>query len=266
MDPSYIYPLQNLLGLTVDALIGRRRSFRMDARACIERLKPALRVLGRENIPPVGPCLLTHNHYYRPGFHVWWVAFAVATVVPEDVHFTIANEFTYPGKWYEPLGRDGSRWLLERIARTYGLSTMPPMPPRPKDTEHRAASVRALLAYARSHPQGIMALAPEGGDQPGGILAWPPAGIGRFIGLLTSGGMPVVPVGAYEEAGCFCLSFGEPYQLSVPRGLSADEKDRHAAEIVMRAMARQLPSRLRGAFGEAHSDVETNRLAGARTE
>ncbi len=199
-------------GLAASVFFGLRRSFRLDGQACVNRLDPPLFVLGKENIPPAGPCLILFNHYYRPGYNAWWTALAIAATVPQDIHFAMTGELTFPGKWYAPLGMAGSRWLLKRISRIYGFTTMPPMPPRPKDVEARALSVRAFLAYAHSHPRAILALAPEGGDQPGGLLAWPPAGAGRFIALLTASGMPIVPVGVYEENGRLCLSFGKSYQ------------------------------------------------------
>jgi len=127
-------------------------------------------VLGAEAIPQKGPCLVTFNHYYRPGFNAWWMALALAATIPVEVHFVMTGELTFPGKWYAPLGMTGSRWLLRRFSHIYGFTTMPPMPPRPKDLEARTRSVRRMLAFARSHPQAILGVAPEGGDQPGECL------------------------------------------------------------------------------------------------
>lgn len=227
----------------------RHRSFRVDGMECMALLQPPLKILGKENIPHTGPALVTFNHYSRPGFQAWWIALAVASVIPEEMHFVMTGELTYPGKWYAPLGQAGSRWLLRQLARVYGLTTMPPMPPRPRDVEARARSVREFLAYAREHPQAILGIAPEGGDNvPTGALTWPASGAGRFISLLAAKGFPIVPVGVYEQAGEFCLSFGAAYRLQIPRGLGADEKDHAAAEIVMSAIAAQLPSGLLGPF------------------
>jgi hypothetical protein len=246
--PHYTYPPGSILKVAADVFFGGRRSFRADGQACVERLEPSLRVLETENVPHSGPCLITFNHYYRPGFDAWWVALAIAAVVPVDTHFVMTGELTFPGKWYAPLGMAGSRWLLKRLARIYGFTTMPPMPPRPRDVEARARAVRAVLSYAKEHPQAILGLAPEGGDQPSGVLTWPPSGAGRFISLLACSGSRIVPVGAYEEDGAFCLHFGEAYELSIPDDLSVDEKDHAVAEIVMRAIAHQLPLRLCGEF------------------
>lgn len=250
MYPRYSYPPRAVLGLAANVFFGGQCSFRADGLACTGRINPSLCVLGYENVPHSGPCLITFNHYYRPGFGAWWVALAIAATVPVDIHFVMTGELTFPGRWYAPLGIVGSRWLLKRLAHIYGFTTMPPMPPRPRDMEARARSVRATLLYVRGHPQAILGLAPEGGDQPGGLLNWPPAGAGRFILLLAAAGFRIVPVGAYEEEGAFCLHFGETYKLRIPDGLSVDEKDHAAAEIVMRTIARQLPVRLRGEFDE----------------
>lgn len=249
MYPIYSYPLRLIPGFSASLLCGNRRSFHADARACIERLNSPLRIFGEENIPHSGPSLITFNHYYRPGFHAWWLALGIAAAVPQEIHFGMTGELTYPGKWYAPLGRAGSRWLLRRLANIYGFTTMPPMPPRPADVAARAHSVRTMLEYARAHPQAILALAPEGSDNvPSGALAWPPPGAGRFLALLAGSGFPVTPVGAYEEAGKFCLRFGVAYRLEVPTHLPPHERDRRAAEIVMRAIACQLPEHLRGEF------------------
>ena len=248
MFPKYSYPFGRILSLAANVFFGGQRFFRQDARACLERLTPPLRLLGKENIPQTGPCLITFNHYYRPGFHAWWMALAIAASVPADIHFGMTAELTFPGRWYAPLGMAGSRWLLKRLSKMYGFTAMPPMPPRPGDVKARARAVRKMLAYARKLPRAILALAPEGGDQPEGILSWPPSGAGRFIAHLARSGYVILPVGAYEEAGYFCLHFGEPYPLQLPAGLAAAERDRTVAGILMRAIARQLPPRLRGEF------------------
>jgi hypothetical protein len=250
--PRYIYPGGLAAGFVFDLLFLRPRSFCKDAQASLKQLKPPLKILGTENIPQTGPALITFNHYYRPGFQAWWMALGIASLVPVEMHWVMTGELTFPGKWYAPLGEAGSRWLLRRLAKIYGFTTMPPMPPRLKDVEARAKSVREFLAYAREHPQAILALAPEGGDNvPSGALTWPASGAGRFVSLLAGQGFPIVPVGACEEAGEFCLSFGAAYRLEVPPHLAPDAKDHHAARIVMSAIAAQLPVRLRGGFTAA---------------
>jgi hypothetical protein len=249
MFPDYSYPTRLIPSLVVNMLFGGQRSFRCDGLACIQRLSPPLRVFGKENIPQSGPCLITFNHYHRPGFDAWWLALTLAAVLTVEPHFIMTGELTYPGKWYAPLGRIGSRLLLHRLSKIYGFTSMPPMPPRPKDTAARARSVRQTLAFTRQHPQAILGLAPEGRDHPNGTLDWPAPGAGRFLLLLAEQAFPVLPVGMYEENGEFCLRFGQTYQLQAPRLLNSDEKDHCAAHAVMTAIATQLPPRLRGEFG-----------------
>ena len=125
---------------------------------------------------------------------------------------------------------------------------MPPMPPRPHEVQARARAVRLVLQHARRTPRLVLALAPEGGDHPGGTLTLPPPGAGRFLLLLARGGFPILPIGCWEQDGALCLRFGPSFRLQVPPALDAGERDRLAAETVMQAIANQLPPSLRGDF------------------
>ena len=242
--PDYSYPPGLFAALARDVLLLRRRSFRKDAKACIEKLDPPLQVLGKANVPQHGPCVVTMNHYHRAGFGAQWIALAIAASVPADMHWLMTAEFTYPGKWYEPFRPIGSRLLLKRIAGVYGFTTMPPMPPRPRDIEARAASVRAVLEYVRHAKDPVLGLAPEGHDPPHGVLTRPASGLGRFGLLLSRTGLKFIPVGAYEADGFFHLHFGKLYELNIGRELSADEKDEQAAQIIMKKIAQLLPLQL----------------------
>ena len=249
MFPHYSFPPRTVTGLALDLILARRRSFRADARACIRRLKSSLHGFGEENIPQEGPCVVTFNHYHRPRFNAIWMAAAIAATIPIEMHFVMTGELTYPGKWYAPLGKPFSKFVLQRAARIYGFTTMPPMPPRKKDVEARAESVRKVLEAARREKNIILGLAPEGGDNPTGQITMPASGAGRFALALSAAGLRFVPVGIYEANGALCLRFGAGYELSVPpRGLSAEEKDKVAARIVMSRIAALLPESLRGEF------------------
>ena len=248
MGIRYQLPFSTVLSLAFDALTGGKRSFREDALVCIGKLNPPLRVLGEENIPQSGPCVVTVNHYHRPGFGAEWLALGISTCVPREMHWVMTAEWTAPGKWYEPIKGAYSRLLLKFLSRVYGYTTMPPMPPRPQDVEARARSVRRVLEYVKKHPDFILGLAPEGADQVGGKLSKPAPGMGRFGLLLAGSEAEFVPVGAYETDGEFCLHFGPAYRLSIPSGLSNDGKDRMAAEIIMKKIAVLLPEVLRGEF------------------
>ncbi len=248
MAPHYSYPPLTVLGLVRDGLLLRHRRFKSDALACIARLKPPLRVLGGKHIPNGGCYVATLNHYYRAGFRQQWSSLAISATLPRDAHWIMTGELTFPGSWLAPLGKLLSRFVLRRVARVYGFISMPPMPPRPHDVERRAAAVRDALHFARNTPNAVIALAPEGGDQPGGALTMPPPGSGRFCLLLAAAGLHFLPIGVYESEGALTINFGEMYELSVPRVGSADERDRIAAYTVMSHIAPLLPIGLRGGF------------------
>ena len=246
--PGHSYPLSLFAALVRDIFLLRRRDFHQDAKACIEKIKPPLRVRGVENIPGHGPCVITVNHYHREGFGAQWLALAIAALVPVNMHWIITNELMFEGKWYQAIGSKVSRILLKRIARVYGFTTMPPMPPRSQDVEARAASVRAVLEYVKRAHNPILGIAPEGYDPPDGILTRPASGVGRFGLLLSKAGLQFVPVGTYESDGVLHVHFGEPYELTVPRDLSTDQKDTQATQAIMQHIAQLMPVHLRGEF------------------
>ena len=246
--PDYSYPPGLFARVARDVVLLRRRDFHQDAQACLETLRPPVRVWGRENIPQQGPCVVALNHYHRPGFGAEWLALAVAAALPVPMRWIMTAEWTHPTRGYRFLGSAGSRILLKRIAHIYGFTTMPPMPPRPKDVQARAASVRAVLEYVRQTKHAILGLAPEGYDPPGGMLTRPAPGLGRFGLLLSKAGLTFVPAGVYENEGVLHLRFGDHYELGVGTDLSADEKDQCAMDIIMTNIARLLPRHLRGEF------------------
>lgn len=225
------------------------RSFRADALRCLAHGQPALQVTGGENIPSSGPALVTFNHYSRPGFQAYWISLAICAVVPVEMHWTMTAAWTYNGGLKSYVLAEISRRLFPRLARTYGFTSMPPMPPRPFEAERRARAVRQVLAVAKRKPPPLLALAPEGRDSPGGRLGRPPSGAGRFMILLAQLGYPIYPVGVYEAGACLCLSFGSRYALELPPGLNREESDGYSAEVVMSAIAQLLPEEMRGEYG-----------------
>ncbi len=246
-----------LLGATLRG-IQHSRSFGADAQRCVAALRPPLRVLGPEHVPTRGPALLTINHYARQKvndaapFRAWWLALGVSAIVaaggPAGVHWIVTEAWTYPDPLRAHLVTPATRWLFRRVARVYGFTSMPPMPPDPGDALARAAAVRRVLAYARATPTPLIGLAPEGSDAPGGVLQMPPSGVGRFIAHLARLGLPITPVGGFEADGAFCLRFGAAYALETPVAVSPAERDRATSAIVMRHIAAQLPLHLRGEF------------------
>jgi hypothetical protein len=246
--PKYSYPTGLFVRALWDFLLMRHRDMRHDAIACIEHMDAELRVLGKENIPQQGTCVLTINHYYREGFGAQWLALATTAMVPLKMRWVVTGELMCQGKWYRPIAAPGSRVFLKRLAQLYGLTTMPPMPPRPKDVVARAASVRKILEYVRDTNDPVLGISPEGYNPPSGVLSRPATGFGRFGLLLAKTGLRFIPVGGYEAAGVFHLHFGAPYELSVRNHLSTDERDEHAIRIIMENISRLLPLHLRGEF------------------
>ena len=245
MYPHYALPPALVGRLALAVLARKSRSFQADARAAMARLQPPLVVLGGENLPEAGRCILTVNHYYRPGFQAWWIALALSSVVAYDVHWVMTSAWTYT----DPLGKlvlaPAMRWLLGRLARVYRFTTMPP---EAADVEGRASAVRKVLAWARVTPHGALGLAPEGRDAPGGVLQPLPSGAGRFISHLAGMGLRLVPVGAYETEEGLCLRVGAPYALDLAPDAPPDERDRQTGWQVMRRIAALVPPPLQGEF------------------
>lgn len=232
-----------------------QRSFRADAMPLVARIAPPVQVLGQEFIPSGGPCLLLSNHYYRPGFDAWSRALAISATVPVEVHWIITSALTYPKPLQDAIMRPLTRWLLARVARVYGFFGMPPMPPDPRDARSRAEAVRKVVTFIRQSPGPVIGLTPEGRDILEGTLSWPPPGSGRFVLQLAKMGLNLIPLGVFEEGGCFWMHFGPVFELDVPPGLPRDELDCRVSCQVMNHIAALLPARLRGEFGGNDGDT-----------
>lgn len=244
-----------LVALILAALRGKKRSFREDSRACIHLLGKRLQVLGLEHIPPNGACVLTINHYTRPGFGAWWIALIASAYLPVEVHWTVAEAWTFPDQLRSQLFTPLTHWAFRRLAGVYGFTSMPPMPPRPEETRLRAQAVRQVLAYVRRTPGAVIGLAPEGRDIPGAVLGQPPSGAGRFILHLAEQGLDILPVGLFEQGERVFLHYGAAYSLELPPDLAPDERDRHVSNSVMARIARLLPEQFRGMFAGNSSQM-----------
>jgi hypothetical protein len=174
----------------------------------------------------------------------------VNIAVPLEIHWLMTAAWTFPNdpnlRPFTPV----TYWLFKRVAKIYGFTNMPPMPPDPNQTAYRAASVRQALRYARQATNPVMAMAPEGRDIPEGGLGAPPAGVGRFINHLVKRCQVIIPIGIYEQEGRLSLSFGPAFGLDIPPGVSPDDLDDQVSRQVMEALALQLPQHLRGVYGD----------------
>lgn len=252
MQPAYpIYPpvmLRLLPRILWANAFQKRRSFRQDALRVAARLQPALCVLGQEHIPTDGPGLVLCNHYYRPGFEAYWIAFAISAVLPVEVQWVMTMERRYEHIRLGMARRAVEKVGLRAIARVYDFFSMPAMPPRPDEVEQRAHTVRQIIRRARSAPPAVIGLAPEGRDILSGTLGEPPPGVGRLIGYLHRLGFTLHPVGVFESEGRLCVRFGAPFLLDLPAGATSGQIDRDASAQTMRAIAALLPAAWRGKF------------------
>lgn len=229
-------------------LRGVQRSFRQDAGICAEAVRPPIRYLGQEQLPSQ-PCVITINHFSRPGFPAWWLALAVSAVIPAEIRWIVTAAWTFPRRPWAGIGERASRVILGRLAQMYTFTGMPPMPPRPHEVSQRAQAVRRLLKSTRRDQSGWIGIAPEGRDSPDGALQLPPPGVGRLLLLLAGLGLPFLPVGIYEHQDRCNVHFGAPYHLAVAAELPSSERDQQASRAVMLRLAELLPIHLRGAFG-----------------
>jgi hypothetical protein len=185
--------------------------------------------------------LITVNHYSAPDFQAWWFAIIISAVIPADIHWVVTAGWTNSG-WLTGF----THWLFPIGARLLGFTSMPAMPPDPAEAVKRAIAVRQVLRHARHSSCPVIGMAPEGGDQPGGVLGKLPPGAGRFMYLISQSCPHVIPVGVWKEQGCINMKFGSPYQLYVPPNLSAHDLDQLVGGLVMHHVAELLPGKLRG--------------------
>lgn len=243
MTPVYpALPIRLILAAAGAALTGRHRSLQQDARWWARHLPVEVR--NGENLPHQGPAALVMNHYHRPGFQAWWFAMALAAAAPVEMHWTMTAAWTDDGT-------PGARWraflsphFLPRLAKVYGFTSMPPMPPRPHEVSARAAAVRQFLSAARRNPPPVLALAPEGQDSPNGGLMRPHPGVGRLLAILNDLGFVFIPAGVFETDH-LVLSVGSPFQIALP---DLRSRDRDAADCVMQHIAALLPAGLQNSY------------------
>jgi hypothetical protein len=76
----------------------------------------------------------------------------------------------------------------------------------------------------------------------------PPPGVGRFISLLASRGLELLPAGVFEDDGALCVHIGAPIAGSAVAEGAPEARDRQSADRVMQAIASCLPERLRGSY------------------
>jgi 1-acyl-sn-glycerol-3-phosphate acyltransferase len=250
VGPDYPLPIGLVARLFTAIVLRQHINFAQQARRYTSRLYPQIAIMGRENIPTSGPCLITINHYSRPGFNSWWLALSVSAVVPVNIRWIITGAWTFldhkRARYVTPI----TEAIFPQIAWCLDFYTMPPMPPRPQDLNFRTQTVRRVLHQTQEKIDKsgglnlVIGIAPEGSDYPDGVLGHPPPGVGRFIEQLAKIGLEIVPVGIFEEGGRLCLNFGVQYKLTITPGISRRESDLEVSRVVMERIAARVPEQL----------------------
>lgn len=256
-EPTPKYPFWTSTTLAIGRALftGETRFASHDARAMLSQLDPPLVQVGAFSKPNPSGVAIAVNHYTRPGFNAWWIALVISALYPKEVHWTMTEAWVYPEGWKSRWITPASRWVLNRLARMYSFTPMPPMPPRPQDAVSRAQAVRYVLRYVKQTPCPVLGIAPEGSDSPDGRLTMPPHGTGRFFQLLSRQGLMLQPVGLYEQNGRLTIHIGEMKPMPNAKG-NPEAREHSMADYVMQAIAGCLPTNLRGPYQE---DVDASR-------
>ena len=247
-QPRYEFPLPQLAWFGVHLLFGWRRSLLRDCQTFLRVNPYPRRAEGVDQIPAAPPFALVANHYARPGlwpYHCGMIATGlVAQARPAVPHIRWVITSEWFGRRLGPLSIPPSlyRWTFRRVANVYRLAIMPR---RAGDTAARATVLRDILRSLQGECLGLM---PEAGGT--GTLRRPPPGGGLFVQSLNRRGVPVIPVGFWDDGGTLVVSFGPPLSLA-PAGGDRLEQDRSASEQMMVAIGRLLPERQWGAYHRA---------------
>jgi hypothetical protein len=248
LAPRYSLPAPLLMRILLDMMLGRHRSFGCDAQLLAEGVDPPPVIEGEWPTMNAEKWVLAANHFSRPGFSALWIAVALAAACPVDLHWMMTSAWVYPDFWRRNSFTPLSTAILRRLASCYGFTSMPPMPPRSSDTMARAQAVNAVLRRVREPSFHALAWTPEGRDSADGKLIHPPPGAGRFLRLLATANLHLLPIGIFEDRGALHLKLGRacsPFRL---QQMASANDDLPWAEVVMRAIAACLPPEMRGAY------------------
>jgi 1-acyl-sn-glycerol-3-phosphate acyltransferase len=216
------YPSIIAAGLSVltARLSGRKKSLRTDALKLTGRISPPVKVEGIENIPATGGFLIAINHYSRAGYNTAWNALSIAAAIPQEITYIMSEAWAFEGNLFGFILRPFMRFMLASINRVYGFLSMPSMVEGFSTPLSRAAAVRRVIEFVRTHPNAVIGLAPEGQDSPLRGVGLAPNGGGKFMLHLNRMGLPILPAAVAESSGQLILKFGPvfniPSSLSMP--------------------------------------------------
>jgi 1-acyl-sn-glycerol-3-phosphate acyltransferase len=243
-------------------LRGQTRNLAADVEATLMAARPKPQALNDQHIPAEGPFVLVANHYERPGLKVFWGGMLASHAVAQRRASQESLRWLMTSEWHNfrlgplPVPVWAFRWLFRRIARVYGLVIIPRAAERGVG---RAAALRTILNVLRGGEEAI-GLFPEGMGT--GHLIEPMPGVGSFLLSLSNRGIPMLPVGIFEEGGRLIASFGPPFSIHVPRSVEKGERERLASQQVMVAIGRLLPPQLWGVYAPVIEEALAQERAG----
>ncbi|MGD0205196.1 MAG: hypothetical protein ABSB57_01960 [Dehalococcoidia bacterium] len=243
-------------------LRGRTRNLAADGEATLMAARPKPQALNDQHIPAEGSFVLVANHYERPGLKVFWGGMLASHAVAQRRTSQESLRWLMTSEWHNfrlgplPVPVWVFRWLFRRIARVYGLVIIPRAAERGVG---RAAALRTILNALRDGEEAI-GLFPEGMGT--GHLIEPMPGVGSFLLSLSNRGIPMLPVGIFEEGGRLIASFGPPFSIHVPRSVEKEERERLASQQVMVAIGRLLPPQLWGVYAPVIEEALAQERAG----
>jgi len=244
----YELPRPQLASLGVHLLFGWRRSLLRDCETFLRTNPYPRRVEGIDHVPAAPPFVLVANHYGRPGLRLYHCGLIVTGLLAEarpalpHIRWVITSEWFGRRLGPVPIPPSLYRWTFRRVAKVYPLAIMPR---RAGEVVARAAVLRDIV---RALQREAVALMPEAGGS--GTLRRPLEGSGLFVHSLGRRGVPVIPVGLWDDGDTLVVSFGPPLALA-PAGEDRPEQDRSASEQMMVAIGRLLPERQWGVYHEA---------------
>jgi len=244
----YDFPRPELASLGVHLLFGWRRSLLRDCQTFLRTNPYPRRVEGIDHVPQAPPFVLVANHYGRAGlrpYHSGLVLTGLLAQARPDVphiRWVITSEWFGRRLGPVPIPSSLYRWTFRRVAKVYRAAIMPR---RAGEVVARAAVLRDIVRALQREAVGLM---PEAGGS--GTLRQPLEGSGLFLHSLARRGVPVIPVGLWDDGDTLVVSFGPPLALA-PAGEDRLEQDRSASEQMMVAIGRLLPERQWGAYSEA---------------